>query len=102
VHPRPNPPGPGGAFTWEDAEDDMKRESIGKEKAIELANSKWWIGKSAREIAEFQMKTVELCIPFDKFHEAIEVALGRGVWTHEFALNLNGLFKELFGEELEK
>lgn len=32
------------------------------------------------------------------FHEAVEKALGRPVWTHEFGLNWDGLKKELMGE----
>jgi hypothetical protein len=72
--------------------------SIGKEKAIELAKSEFWKTMSKREIAEFQMATAELCTPFDVFHEAMEDSLGRPIWTHEFALNFEGLWKELRGE----
>jgi hypothetical protein len=65
----------------------MNRQSIGKEKAIALCETKWWIGKSHRDIAEFQMLTNELCCPFPVFHEAIEKALDRRVWKHELGLN---------------
>jgi hypothetical protein len=37
-------------------------------------------------------------VPFEVFHEAIEKALGRPVWTHEFGLNMEGLKKEFLGE----
>ncbi len=37
-------------------------------------------------------------MPFDVFHKAIEEALGRPVWTHEFGLNWDGLWLELMGE----
>ena len=73
-----------------------KQKSIGKDAAIALFESKWWIGKSHREIAEFQMHTTELCCPFDVFHGAMEKALGRSIWTHEFAMNFDGLRAELF------
>jgi hypothetical protein len=75
-----------------------KRNSIGKEKAIALAESKWWEGKSHREIAEFQLFLEELCMPFDVFHEAIEKSLGRPVFTHEFGLNYEGLVSEFLGD----
>lgn len=37
-------------------------------------------------------------MPFQVFHEAIEKALGRPVFTHEFGLNREGLQKEFLGE----
>lgn len=79
----------------------MKRpsKSIGKEAAIALANSNWWEGKTHREIALFQMTTEELCCPFGVFHEAVEKALDRPVWTHEFGLNPDGIYFELIGEQ---
>ena len=73
--------------------------SIGKEKAIELANTNWWEKISYREIAAFQLHTVELCLPFDIFHEAVEKSLGRPVLTHEFGLNIEGIIREFNGEK---
>lgn len=73
--------------------------SIDREKAIALWESKWWEGMDARDVAKFQLLTDELCMPFGDFHEAIEKALGRSVWTHEFGLNRDGLILELFGEK---
>lgn len=74
------------------------QQSIGREKAVELANTNWWELCEPREIAEFQLFTVELCCPFSVFHEAIEKALGRPVWTHEFGLNYDGIVQEFLGE----
>lgn len=76
----------------------MIRQSLGKERAIDLANSNWWAGKPPREIAMFQFFTDELCMPFGEFHKALEETLGRPVWTHELGLNWVGLAKELIGE----
>ena len=73
-----------------------RQQSIGKEKACALYDSKWWEQKRAREIAEFQMLTSELCCPFDVFHKALEETLGRPVFTHEMGMNYEGLFQELF------
>jgi hypothetical protein len=72
------------------------QQSIGKENAIALFDSGWWKTKTHREIAELQFTIQELCCPFDVFHEAMEKTLGRPVWTHEFALNQDGLRDELF------
>lgn len=59
--------------------------SIGKEEAIRLSRSSWWIGLESQEIFKRQMQTLELMMDFSTFHEAAEKALGRPVWTHEFA-----------------
>lgn len=67
-----------------------------KEKAIALAESKFWEGMTHRQIAEFQMCEEKLCMPFSVFHEAVEKTLGRPVYTHEFGLNFQGLKDELF------
>lgn len=70
-----------------------------KEQAIVFGENKCYEGWSARQIAEFQLEQEKLCVPFDVFHEAIEKALGRPVYTHEFGLNRDGLRKELYGEK---
>ena len=70
---------------------------INKQTAIKLAKSKFWETMTAKEIAEFQLNTELLCMPFSIFHKAVEEALGRSVWTHEFAFS-EGLKKELLGE----
>lgn len=69
-----------------------------KTEAIKLAESKFWETMSFKERAIFQMFEEKLCMPFDVFHEAIEKALNRPVFTHEFGLNPEGLRKELLGE----
>jgi len=74
-----------------------QRHSIGQERAIALAESKWWEGKTHREIAEFQLFTQELACPFDVFHEAVEKSLDRPVFTHEFGLNYDGICNEFLG-----
>jgi len=76
-----------------------KPTSIGRETAIELANTKWWENVTAREAVEFQFATQELCMPFEEFHRLTEKVLGRPVYTHEFGLNWGGLVKELAGEK---
>lgn len=73
----------------------MRTQKIGKAKALELFESGWWKGKSAEDVASFQLLTDELCMPFGEFQSALEKALGRGVQTIEFAFNRDGLIGEL-------
>ncbi len=72
----------------------MKQQSIGEGRAIHLYESKWWLDRTAREICDVQLFTVELCMPFALFHEAIEACIGRPVYTHEFGLNVKGIIDE--------
>ena len=69
-----------------------------EEQAIRMVHSDWWVGMAARDIAMFQMHEPRLCMPFHVFHEAIEQALHRPVYTHEFGLDRDGLLRELLGE----
>lgn len=71
---------------------------MNKEQAIQLYNSKFWEPMSYKDRAIFQLWEDKLCMPFNVFHEAMEKALGRPVFTHEFGLNRDGLKKELLGE----
>jgi hypothetical protein len=72
------------------------RAELTKEQAIALAETGFWKELSQREIAEFQMSNKLLCMPYNVFHEAIEKTLGRTVYTHEFGLNRQGIYDELF------
>lgn len=70
-----------------------------KKEAKELYDSKFWENMSFRKRAEFQLFTNLLCMPFSIFHEAVEKTLGRPVYTSEFGLNVEGLRKEILGEQ---
>ncbi len=72
-------------------------QELTEEQAIALAQSEFWHDMTAKQIAEFQLHTDRLCMPFDVFHKAVEDALGRSVWTHEFAFR-EKLCAELSGE----
>lgn len=63
----------------------MKVEQLTREQAIEIANSKAWESWSFDEIVKFQLFQECLCMPFDKFQEAVEAVFNRPVFTHEFA-----------------
>ena len=65
--------------------------------AVALSESDFWLEMSPRDIAEFQLNQRRLCMPFDVFHGAVEAALERPVWTHEFA-DRDSLLKEFNGE----
>ena len=68
-----------------------------EQEALSLGESKWWEGKSAEEITRFQLFEGRLCMPFGKFQDAVSEALGRPVYTHEFA-GAEQLRKEFLGE----
>ena len=51
-----------------------------------------------KDAARVMLGTKELCCPFDTFHETIEAALERPVFTHEFA-SAHTLWAELAGEK---
>jgi len=68
-----------------------------KQEAIALYDSGFWKGMDFKARAEFQLYEDKLCMPFDVFHEAVEKALGRSVWTHEFATS-DALRAELRGD----
>ena len=73
----------------------LKQTQIKSNTAKELSKTKWWEGKSARTVAEFQLKTTTLCMPFDIFQKILEEAIGRPVQTIEIGLNTEGLLAEL-------
>jgi hypothetical protein len=73
-------------------------QSIGREAAIAMADTGWWKTKTPREICQFQLFTRELAMDFGAFHEALEKALGRPVFTHELGMNHEGLCREFLGE----
>ena len=74
------------------------QQSIGRPRAIALFESQWWLTRSTREIAKFQLFTKELCLPFSIFHRALEECLHRPIWIHEFGLNLEALVQEFLNE----
>lgn len=74
-------------------------EQLTKEQALAFAEKELYKDMTDRQRAEFQMEQEKLCMPFEVFHASLEKALGRGVYTHEFGLNWDGLKKELYGEK---
>lgn len=68
-----------------------------KKKALDLYASEFWEEMTFHDRAKFQLFEERLCMPFTVFHEAVEAALGRPVFTHEFA-GPEALQKELMGE----
>jgi len=70
---------------------------MNQDEAIAKADSKWWAGKSAKEIVDFQLYEDRLCMPFDLFQQAVEEVLNRPVWAHEFC-RAEGLQAEYEGK----
>ena len=56
-----------------------------KDEAIAFYKEGKWKALTHEERAALQLKEDRLCMPLTVYHEAITVALGRDVWTHEFA-----------------
>ena len=56
-----------------------------REEAIAKYETGWWKDSTDKEIVDFQLFESRLCMPFDRFHEAVGKVLGRPVFTHEFA-----------------
>ncbi len=69
--------------------------AISENEAKRLYKTKWWLGKTDLEIAKFQFEAKRLCLPFEIFHVAAEKALGRPIWTHEFAFSWDAMKQEL-------
>ena len=70
-----------------------------REQAIELAKSKVYENWTNEEIVRFQLFQEKLCMDFSRFHEALEKVLDRPVFTHEIAMNYDGIVSEFLGEK---
>jgi hypothetical protein len=68
-----------------------------QEQAVACSEQEHWKDWTPLIRALFQIHQDRLCMPFSVFHEAVEGALGRPVFTHELGLNLGGLKAELLG-----
>ena len=55
-----------------------------KNQAIALYEGGEWKDWTDEEIVIVQLYQDKLCLPFSRFHKAIEHVLMRPVWTHEF------------------
>jgi len=51
----------------------------------------WWESNNKYAIGYYQLNEPYLVVPFDKFHEGLEAIVGRPVYTHELALNVDEL-----------
>lgn len=67
-----------------------------EKQAITLYESGVWKDWGFRKKAEFQISQKRLCMDFSAFHEAMEKTLERPIFTHEFGLNYQGLYDEVF------
>lgn len=74
----------------------MNDNELTREQAAALGETEWWKGLDCRAVAGFQLFTKRLCMPFSEFQGAVEQALGRPVWTHEFGAQ-NRLQDEFLG-----
>ena len=70
---------------------------ISQETALRIIDTKWWEGLEPRDLAEIQFGQRLLCVPLHILQLALEKALRRSVWTHEF-MDMKALRQELRGE----
>jgi len=71
---------------------------LNKEQAIAYAESREWEKLDDRTLALFQLDQKLLCVPFDRFHQAVERSCGRPVYSHELGLYRDELFSEILGD----
>ena len=71
-------------------------QELTRKQAIAIAENESWKPLTYRQRADLQLRGKRLCMPMSVFHEAVENALGRPVFTHEFGTNWEGLEAELF------
>lgn len=76
---------------------DNKDRQFTQAEAVAFYESKEWENWTNESIVRLQLFQDRLCVPFDRFHEAITKVLGRSVWTHEFAFRDN-LIREYLGQ----
>lgn len=76
--------------------EDLLHAQISREDAIAIAESGIWKEWDNEQIVRFQLFQDKLCMPFSRFHEAMEDVLGRPVYTHEFAYS-DSLKEEYLG-----
>jgi hypothetical protein len=69
--------------------------------AISWGESGIWKEMNYLERALFQLAQDKLCMPFDVFHEALEKATGRAVYTHELGVEggRDRLSREILGSQ---
>ena len=75
----------------------MNMRQITKKEALQIAESNLYSDWSFQQKASFQLRQDRLCMPFSVFHEAVEKTLNRPVYTHELALNRQGIIDEVDG-----
>ena len=68
---------------------------LNRKEAIKIYDNEYCLNMSNREIFVFQISQDKLCIPFEVFQKSAQIALGRPVFTHEFA-NPQSLLTEFF------
>lgn len=55
------------------------------EQIMQIIENDIWEYWTDEEIVKIQLFQKSLCVPFGKFHQAVENVFNRPVWIHEFA-----------------
>ena len=77
----------------------MRKSEAEAEQAIRdtkamYGDNHWWESDDLRTIGYYQLETKILLVPFARFHEGLELLLGRGVQTFELGVNYEGIKQE--------
>lgn len=65
-----------------------------EEEARAISGSRVWTEWTDVQILQLQLFQNHLCVPFSKYHSALERCLGRPVYTHTIEFNKQKLVKE--------
>lgn len=61
----------------------MLTEDLAQETAVALYEASWWKSFGLQESAVLQLHQDRLCMPINKFKEALSFAFGRTIFSHE-------------------
>ena len=74
--------------------DDETAAFVERMEKCESDGNEWWLSDDPNVVAYHQLHEPILLVDFGTFHGYVEQFLGRGVWTHEFGLDVDGLRAE--------
>lgn len=55
------------------------------DESVELYNSGWWKQITMQRAAFLQLHQEKICMPWEVFHDYLEILLERPIFTHKFA-----------------
>lgn len=83
-------------------EEKKSLEEVVEETKSKYGDNRWWDSDDPNVLFLGQINEPILLVDFVKFHKATEKALGRPVFTHEFAASVHELLIEEFEGKIPK